>query len=128
MKKIILLIVVTLMMFVNAQTSDIPQSDPGPAESSTVIDSKPDNNTTNTISNNVTKKKKLYQAQSQGSGYGWVEDIVGIDEEVFNYVDGSDEDLELYLKSSFFHCHFQILIQKIYLLFLFPNKTYSLTA
>ena len=102
MKKIILLIVVTLMMFVNAQTSDIPQSDPGPAESSTVIDSKPDNNTTNTLSNKVTKKKKLYQAQSQGAGYGWVEDIVGIDEEVFNYVDGSDEDLELYLKSSFF--------------------------
>ena len=70
MKKIILLLVVTLMMFVNAQTSDIPQSDPGPAESSTVIDSKPNNNTTNTISNNVTKKKKLYQAQSQCSGYG----------------------------------------------------------
>ena len=59
MKKIILLIVVNLMMFVNAQSSDIPQSDPGPAESSTVIDSKPDNNTTNTLSNNGKKKKKL---------------------------------------------------------------------
>ena len=34
--------------------------------------------------------------------YGWVQDIVGIDEDKFNYEDGSDPDLELYLKSSFF--------------------------
>ena len=36
------------------------------------------------------------------SEYGWVQDIVGIDEDKFNYEDGSDPDLELYLKSSFF--------------------------
>ena len=36
------------------------------------------------------------------SEYGWVKDIVGIDEDKFNYEDGSDPDLELYLKSSFF--------------------------
>ena len=34
--------------------------------------------------------------------YGWVEDIVGIDENAFNYVDGSDPDLELYVKNLFF--------------------------
>ena len=31
------------------------------------------------------------------SEYGWVQDIVGIDEDKFNYEDGSDPDLELYL-------------------------------
>ena len=36
------------------------------------------------------------------SEYGWVQDIVGIDESRFNYEDGSDADLELYLKNSFF--------------------------
>ena len=34
--------------------------------------------------------------------YGWVEDIVGIDENAFNYVEGSDPDLELYVKNLFF--------------------------
>ena len=34
--------------------------------------------------------------------YGWVEDIVGIDENAFNYADGSDPDLELYVKNLFF--------------------------
>ena len=29
--------------------------------------------------------------------YGWVEDIVGIDENAFNYVEGSDPDVELYV-------------------------------
>ena len=33
--------------------------------------------------------------------YGWVEDIVGIDENDFNYVEGSDPDLELYVKNLF---------------------------
>ncbi len=34
--------------------------------------------------------------------YGWVQDIVGIDNDVFNYQEGTDPDLELYLKNSFF--------------------------
>ena len=34
--------------------------------------------------------------------YGWVQDVVGIDKNVFNYKEGSDLDLELYLKNSFF--------------------------
>ena len=38
------------------------------------------------------------------SEYGWVQDIVGIDENRFNYEDGSDADLELYLKTAFFIC------------------------
>ena len=33
--------------------------------------------------------------------YGWVQDVVGIDKNVFNYKEGSDLDLELYLKNSF---------------------------
>ena len=36
------------------------------------------------------------------SEYGWVQDVVGIDENAFNYVEGSDPDLELYVKNLFF--------------------------
>ena len=43
-----------------------------------------------------------YQSNSAPNDYGWVQDIVGIDEEAFNYVDGSDPDLELYVKNAFF--------------------------
>ena len=89
-------------MHFNVFASDTPPTERPIADSSTVIDSKPDNHTKGSVSEGVQKKSKYYQAQSSGSGYGWVEDIVGIDEDVFNYVEGSDEDLELYLKSSFF--------------------------
>ena len=34
--------------------------------------------------------------------YGWVQDLVGIEEESFNYVEGSDPDLEKYTKNAFF--------------------------
>ena len=102
MKKLTLLIIVNLLMHFNIFASDTPPAERPIAESSTVIDSKPDNHTKGSVSEGVQKKSKYYQAQSSGPDYGWVEDIVGIDEDVFNYVEGSDEDLELYLKSSFF--------------------------
>ena len=97
MKKITLLILINSMVF-----GDLPSSDIHPAESSTIIDTKPENHTNKSPSKKSKKIKNVYQAQTSGSGYGWVQDIVGIDEDVFNYVEGSDEDLELYLRSSFF--------------------------
>jgi acetyl esterase/lipase len=97
MKKITLLILINSMVF-----GDLPSSDIHPAESSTIIDTKPENHTNTSPSKKSKKIKNVYQAQKSGSGYGWVQDIVGIDEDVFNYVEGSDEDLELYLRSSFF--------------------------
>ena len=39
---------------------------------------------------------------SSDDEYGWVQDIVGIDNDAFNYQEGTDLDLELYLKNSFF--------------------------
>ena len=44
----------------------------------------------------------FFRISADDHEYGWVQDIVGIDENVFNYVEGSDPDLEMYLKSSFF--------------------------
>ena len=44
----------------------------------------------------------IFRISADDHEYGWVQDIVGIDENVFNYVEGSDPDLEMYLKSSFF--------------------------
>ena len=44
----------------------------------------------------------FFSAQSIIAEYGWVQDIVGIDEESFNYVDGSDPDLEKYTTNPFF--------------------------
>tara|TARA_B100000579_G_scaffold134138_1_gene108567 strand:- start:100 stop:2193 length:2094 start_codon:yes stop_codon:yes gene_type:complete len=44
----------------------------------------------------------FFKISADDHEYGWVQDIVGIDENVFNYVEGSDPDLEMYLKSSFF--------------------------
>ena len=44
----------------------------------------------------------FFRISADDHEYGWVQDIVGIDENVFNYVKGSDPDLEMYLKSSFF--------------------------
>ena len=43
-----------------------------------------------------------YQSDSSSNEYGWVQDIVGIEEDAFNYVEGSDPDLELYVKNAFF--------------------------
>ena len=34
--------------------------------------------------------------------YGWLEDVVGIDLEEFEYLEGSDKELELYTKKTFF--------------------------
>ena len=44
----------------------------------------------------------FFRISADDHEYGWVQDIIGIDENVFNYVEGSDPDLEMYLKSSFF--------------------------
>ena len=44
----------------------------------------------------------FFRISADDHEYGWVQDIVGIDKNVFNYVEGSDPDLEMYLKSSFF--------------------------
>ena len=44
----------------------------------------------------------FFRISADDHEYGWVQDIVGIDENVFNYVEGSDPDLEMYIKSSFF--------------------------
>ena len=30
--------------------------------------------------------------------YGWLEEVVGIDKKEFNYVEGSDKELEVYTK------------------------------
>ena len=38
----------------------------------------------------------FFSAQSMVADYGWVQDLVGIKEESFNYVEGSDPDLEKY--------------------------------
>ena len=40
--------------------------------------------------------------QNMFADYGWVQDLVGIDEESFNYVEGTDPDLENYTKDAFF--------------------------
>ena len=40
--------------------------------------------------------------QNMFADYGWVQDLVGIDEESFNYVEGRDPDLENYTKDAFF--------------------------
>ena len=37
-----------------------------------------------------------FSTQSIVADYGWVQDLVGIEEESFNYVEGSDPDLEKY--------------------------------
>ena len=34
--------------------------------------------------------------------YGWLEEVVGIDKKEFDYVEGSDKELELYTKKTFF--------------------------
>ena len=39
----------------------------------------------------------FFRISADDHEYGWVQDIVGIDENVFNYVEGSDPDLELSL-------------------------------
>jgi len=44
----------------------------------------------------------FFSVQSMVAEYGWVQDLVGIDEESFNYVEGSDPDLENYTKNAFF--------------------------
>jgi len=44
----------------------------------------------------------FFSVQSIVADYGWVQDLVGIDEESFNYVEGSDPDLENYTKNAFF--------------------------
>ena len=44
----------------------------------------------------------FFSVQSMVADYGWVQDLVGIDEESFNYVEGSDLDLENYTKDAFF--------------------------
>ena len=48
------------------------------------------------------KNQLTYQSDSSSNEYGWVQDIVGIEEDAFNYVEGSDPDLELYVKNAFF--------------------------
>ena len=35
--------------------------------------------------------------------YGWLEDVVGIDLKEFEYLEGSDKELELYTKKTFFY-------------------------
>ena len=42
----------------------------------------------------------FFSAQNIFAEYGWVQDLVGIDEESFNYVEGSDPDLENYTTRS----------------------------
>ena len=44
----------------------------------------------------------FFSAQSMVADYGWVQDLVGIKEESFNYVEGSDPDLEKYTTNPFF--------------------------
>lgn len=44
----------------------------------------------------------FFSAQNMVADYGWVQDLVGIEEESFNYVEGSDPDLEKYTTNPFF--------------------------
>ena len=68
------------------------------AESSFVVDVKPDNRTYDTLPiyrSQIGVPTFKAQAMDSAKEYGWVQDVVGIDENAFNYVDGSDPDLEL---------------------------------
>lgn len=44
----------------------------------------------------------FFRISADDHEYGWVQDIVGIDEKAFNYAEGSDPDLEIYVKNLFF--------------------------
>ena len=43
----------------------------------------------------------FFRISADDHEYGWVQDIVGIDEKAFNYAEGSDPDLEIYVKNLF---------------------------